>query len=389
MKKKWLLIASLFSIFLLNAQQELSSEAIISALTVGPGTSLNDSFGHSAFRIRDEKNNIDLVFNYGVYDFQTPNFYIKFARGKLNYLMGLNYFDDFFMSYMAQNRTVKEQVLNLSQKQKQDIFDYLLNNYKPENRAYLYDFFYDNCATRIRDVLEKVMKNNLTFNKPEKLEEETFRQLIQENLNKNSWGSVGIDLALGSVIDRKATAYEHMFLPKFIFLFFENATINNSNTPLVKHTNVLYKKEEGKQSIAVLTSPLMIFSILGLLIGLITYSDYKKNKRTVWLDAMLFGITGIIGVLILLLWFATDHESTAQNYNLLWACALNILAIPQILKKVPNKWISKYLKFLVILLLLLTLHWIIGIQVFAITLIPLLLALIVRYIFLIYLFKKT
>ena len=372
-----------------NAQEQLSPKAEVSVLTIGQGTSLNDAFGHNAFRIKDKINHIDVVFNYGVYDFETPNFYTKFAQGKLNYLIGLNYYEDFFGSYVAQNRTIKEQVLNISLDQKQALLNFLVNNAKPENRAYLYDFFYDNCATKIRDVLKLSIKDNISFNAPKDFEEHTFRKLIYANVNKNSWGSFGIDIALGSVIDKKATAYEHMFLPKYIFEFFKNASFSNTDEKLVKQTNVLFEKTEKPAIKNFATSPLMIFGIIGLFILYITYKDHKKKEQSVWLDAVLFGITGVIGVLILLLWFATDHQATHQNYNLLWACALNLLVINQLYKKKASAWFIKYLKFLVILICLLTLHWFMGVQVFAIGLIPLLIALMVRYLYLITYYKEA
>jgi len=389
MNKLWLLLLCIFTVVKVTSQNILSQEAKVSVLTIGPGTSLNDSFGHSAFRIKDDSNQLDLVFNYGVYDFETPNFYLKFAQGKLNYLLGVNFYHDFLASYMAQNRTIEEQVLNLTPFQKQEFFDYLLTNYEPENRAYLYDFFYDNCATRIRDVAKDILKDDLIFNTPQSISDRTFRQLIQENLNKNSWGSLGIDIALGAVIDKKAKPEEFMFLPEFIFDFFNEATINNSQKPLVKETNVVYQKVEKSVSSNFLLSPLMVFLIIALLIVFITYSDFKKGKRTVWLDGFIFGITGFIGICLLLLWFATDHSATANNYNVLWAFPLNLMVLHQVLKKTPKNWFKKYLKFLLIMLCLLTLHWSIGVQVFAITLLPVLIALAIRYIYLISYFNQS
>ncbi|AXP79249.1 hypothetical protein CJ739_149 [Mariniflexile rhizosphaerae] len=384
MQKKLLFLCLFLFVEVITAQQDiLSEQAEISVLTIGPGALLNDSFGHNAFRVKDPVKGIDLAFNYGVYDFETPNFYLKFAQGKLNYLIGLNYYEDFFEAYISQNRSIKEQVLNLSQIEKQKLFDYLLNNIKPENRRYLYDFFYDNCATKIKDVTNIALNNSIQFNDPRDFKPQTFRELIHSNLNRNSWGCFGIDLALGSVIDKKATPEEHMFLPKYIYRFFEVATIKNSNKPLIKKSNVLYEKIDAPVPSQFLTSPLFIFGILGGFILFITYTDFKKQKQSVWLDITLFSLTGIIGILILLLWFATDHKGTHQNYNLLWACALNILVIGQLLKQKTSTWFIKYLKFLVILLCLLTLHWIIGVQVFAIGLIPFLIALFIRYLFLI------
>ncbi|HMR15732.1 MAG TPA: DUF4105 domain-containing protein [Mariniflexile sp.] len=388
MKKTVLFLFLLLASKLTYAQQNiLSEQAEMSVLTIGPGTSLNDSFGHSAFRIKDPVKGIDVVFNYGVYDFNTPHFYTKFAQGKLNYLMGLNYYEDFFEAYTSQNRSIKEQVLNLSQTEKQKLFNYLLNNYKPENRAYLYDFFYDNCATKMRDVLQNVLNNAIVFNKPQDFQPKTFRTLIQENLYKNSWGSLGIDVALGSVIDKKTSAGEEMFLPENIHKFFEIARIKNTNKPLVKENKVLYKAVPMPKPTNFFTSPLVVFGIIGLFILYITYTDFKKHTRSRWLDVTLFSITGLVGILILLLWFATDHKGTHQNYNLLWAFVLNIFVMGQVVRVNPSAWFVRYLKFLVILLCLLTFHWIVGVQVFAIGLIPLLIALLVRYVFLIGFYK--
>jgi len=384
-----ILLLFIFSSFC-NAQgQQLSSEAEISVLTIGPGKSLNDSFGHNAFRVLDKINQIDIVINYGVYDFDTPNFYTKFAQGKLNYKLGLNYYTDFFENYIAQNRTIKEQILNLTQNEKQQLFNFLLNNAKPENKYYLYDFFYDNCATRIKDVINNALNTNLIFNVPNEFTPKTFRQLIHSNLNQNSWGSLGIDVALGSVIDKTATAEEHMFLPKFIYTFFETATFSKSEKSLVKESRVLYKKVDKPISSSILTSPLIVFGIIGLIILIITYRDFKNDKQSKWLDIIIFTITGLIGVFVLLLWFATDHGATANNYNLLWAFPINLIAIIRLNKKTTKKWFVKYLKFLIILLCLMTLHWVIGIQVFAIGLIPLLFALLVRYIFLVNYFSQN
>ena len=368
--------------------QQLSSEAKVSVLTIGPGSSLNDAFGHSAFHIQDPSQNIDLVFNYGVYDFDTPNFYTKFAQGKLNYLIGVNYFDDFILSYKRQNRTVQTQELNLNSEQKQALFDYLLTNYKPENREYLYDFFYNNCATKIRDVLGTALDTKIVYNAPVNLESKTFRTLIQDNLETNSWGSLGIDIALGSVIDQTATPEEYMFLPEYIHTFFGEATFSNTGKKLVSEDDVLYQKQnETNTSTSLITSPFVVLSLLGILIIIITYFDYKKKKRTKLLDTSILIITGIIGVCLLLLWFATDHTATAQNYNLLWAFPLNLVLAWQLLKKQPKAWVIKFLKFLIIMLALIAFHWIVGIQVFAPALIPLFLALAIRYIYLVLYFK--
>ncbi|MCK7589879.1 DUF4105 domain-containing protein [Subsaxibacter sp. CAU 1640] len=388
MKLKLFLLLQLFSLTVFAQSHELSPNAEISVLTFGPGKNLNDAFGHSAFRVKDQSVGMDVVYGYGEYDFDTPNFYLKFAQGKLNYQMSKHDFVDIYRYYSYFNRTIEEQVLNLSAAEKQSFYNYLVENYQPENRKYLYDFFYDNCATRIRDVAEASIDGEIKFTPSKDFKAKTFRELIHDQVGLNTWGSFGIDIALGSVIDKQATPYEHMFLPKYIHQFFGNATLE-SDKKLVKDSKVIFKSAEKPNSSNFLWSPLMIMGIVSIIILFITYKDHQKQKRSKWVDLLLFGITGLIGIAILLLWFATDHTGTAQNYNVLWAFPLNLFIIGQLLSKRVRNWFRNYLKFLIIMLVLLCFHWIMNIQVYAVGLIPFLIALLIRYVFLLKHFKDT
>lgn len=386
MTKKYLLLFLLLISVSVKAQfVPLSETSEISIITIGPGAELYDKFGHSAFRIQDPATGQDVVFNYGVYDFDTPNFYTKFAQGKLLYQLGVSYYQPFFQSYVAQNRWVKEQTLNLNYTEKQAISDFLWNNAQPENKKYKYDFFFDNCATKIRDVVQIVLGDKLEYSEDYIKEELTFRQLIQQNLQANSWGSLGIDIALGAVIDKKAKPIEYQFLPEYVYEGAANAVIHRNGTSesLVKQTNVLFENTPTPPDTNFLMSPLFVLGILGLLIVFITYKDYKKNTRSRYLDLFIFLFTGLIGMLLLLLWFATDHTATAYNYNLLWAFPISILLIFAISKRQASKRLKRYSVLLLLLLVLLTIHWITGVQVFAIGLLPLLVALAVRYVYLV------
>lgn len=374
-----------------NAQfGSLSPASEISIITIGPGAELYDKFGHSAFRIKDSLSGIDVAFNYGVYDFETPNFYTKFAQGKLLYELKASYFQPFFESYVNQNRWVKEQVLNLTQTEKQAVSDFLWHNALPENKKYKYDFFFDNCATKIRDVVQEVLGENLEYNNDYILESLTFRQLIQQNLIANTWGSLGIDVALGAVIDQKAKPIEYQFLPKYVFEAADNAVIHRSgkNEALVKTTKELFKNNPAPTTNIYLLSPLFVFWILSLMIIFITFKDFRNKSRNKILDVVIFCVTGLLGVFLLLLWFATDHTATANNYNLLWAFPISIVFVIAITKNNISPALKRFVFFLLLLLALLTVHWISGVQVFAITLLPLLIALAIRYAYLIYFFKR-
>ncbi|TYB80150.1 DUF4105 domain-containing protein [Bizionia gelidisalsuginis] len=387
MKKLILISALIISVFSTAQNNPLIESAQFSVLTIGPGTSLNDAFGHSGFRVKTSFS--DDVYNYGMFNFNAPNFYLNFAKGQLDYYMGANTFKNFKEVYVWQNRTIKEQVLNLTPAQKNELYTFLIHNLKPENKYYAYDFFFDNCATRIRDVSEKAWHSDLQYTTPQTYKAETFRTLIQNNLKWNSWGSFGIDVALGSVIDTKATPREYMFLPEYVYQFFEETTFKSTGEPLVKESHTIYKKRDQESRSSFFTSPLLVFSILSLIILFITYTDYKKKTRSTVLDLILFTITGLIGVLLCFLWFATDHSATAANYNVLWAFPLSLFCTLQLLKKTPKKWFIGYLKLLVVMLCLLTLHWSIGVQRFAPVLIPLLVALAIRYIYLIWFYAAV
>ena len=371
-----------------NAQLQLTEASEISVLSIGPGYLLNDSFGHSAIRVKDPLYNFDVVYDYGRYDFEAEGFYLNFAQGKLNYMIGRTEFEDFLSFYEYQNRRVQEQQLNLSTKQKTAFYYFLTENIKPKNQSYPYDFFYNNCATKITDAIESILEDQITYLPPSTFEQDTFRNLIRSDLNQNSWGSLGIDVALGSKIDQLASVKEHLFLPKNLYLLLENAQIGSTDLKIVKKSKILTSSSFVK-TFEGFGSPLAILSLIAFAILFVTFRDHKKNKRSKWLDVSLFAFTGLIGLALLLLWFATDHTATSDNYNLLWAFATNLLFIPSILKtRLTNRGI-KYIVFLVILLALMLLHWITGVQSFAIGLIPLLIAICVRYLFLIRHFNKA
>lgn len=385
-----------FSLFLiliccfiqLNAQQKLSQKASISVVTCGPGTELYSAFGHSAFRVFDSTLRIDKIYNYGTFDFNAPNFYYNFAKGNLIYFLATSDFNRFLRMYQYENRWVKTQVLNLSNEQVQAMYLFLEENSKPENRNYQYDFFYDNCSTKIEAVVKTVLKENVQFTNNHITTVKTHRDLIEDYTKEFKWAKFGIDLALGSVIDDKATKNDYKFLPDYIFKSFEQATIKNEgiSKPLVKKEYSILKEKPAAKTFEVLT-PLNILLLISLLLIYSTYKNYKHNKRSKFIDFILFLITGIIGIIVLLLWFATTHTATYQNYNFLWAFAPNLIVAFYLLKAKLPKWIYYYSILLVIVLVVMVFIWIFKIQVFNIALLPFIIALGIRYSYLIKSYK--
>ena len=366
-------------------QIKLSLDSEVSILTISPGNSLNDAFGHNGIRIKDLQNRIDLVFDYGRYDFNKKGFYLNFVIGKLNYEIGLLDYISFVENYKLEKRSIYEQNIILNETQKQKLFKKLVLKFNSNEKTYQYDFFYNNCATKIRDDLKEISDNDILFSN-NNVKNLTFRNLIRSHIKTNSWSGVGIDLVLGSVVDKSATLEEHMFLPKHLKEILSESKLKSTSEKLVYKT-INNENGEIKKKSYFLFSPISIVSFLSLIILLVTFKDLKNSSRNKLLDLLIFLVTGFLGILIIFLWFGTNHRATAFNYNFLWAFCLNILMIKNLTKSNPNKKFISYIKFLIILILLMIIHWITGVQSFNYTLSPLVIALLFRYIYLVFYFK--
>ena len=361
----------------------------VSLLTADPGTELYSSFGHSAIRMREiGPEGRDLVFNFGTFDFDTPNFYGKFATGKLNYMLSVATYDRFIIEYDYYKRGLREQVLDLNQEQKDFLLQHLDAQYDPSRRFYKYDFFYNNCATKIRDAFDIAIGDQLVWS-DSIAEEKTFRNLIDEFVLPLPWADFGIDLALGAVIDRPATELEKQFLPIYMEQAFANATIveNGVSRPLVKQSRVLleYPKEAAQQS---LLNPTVVFWLLAVVFAVLTLYGFKKGKLMKGLDVAFFGVLGILGVVVTFLWFFTDHSATLWNWNILWAFPGHLVLVWGLVARPNANWISSYLLFVMGATVLTLLFWMFGMQSFSPALIPILLLLLLRANFLFYNRKK-
>jgi len=382
--KHRLLTFLLFISFGLQAQYPtLSDQAEVSLITIGPGKYLYDCFGHNAFRVIDPSINMDRAYNYGSYDSFEDGFYVDFTLGTADYKLGVADFDRFILSYQRQNRWVKEQVMDLTQEEKQAIFEYLENNARPENAYYRYDQFFDNCATKLRDVPLEVLGDKLQFKADHLDRFFTMREMVDQNSFNHPWIDLGIDIALGNIIDRTATLEEHMYLPDYVFSGYANASIerNGQEIPIIKQTNDLVITDFWERPVDKL-QPWMVFAAIAIVVIFFTYKDYKLGKRTRSIDFGLFLFTGLIGALILFLWFGTHHTTTVNNLNVLWAFAPNVVVAFYMLKKSPPKWTRVYARFLVILMVLMTLVWVTKFQVFNVALLPMMLMFTFRYVFL-------
>lgn len=383
MKKLLILFISILSFTAQSQSLPLSNQAEVSLITCGPGTELFSAFGHTAFRVRDPEVGFDRVYNYGTFDFNDPNFYTNFTKGDLRYFLSAYDFGRFLRTYHNEKRWVTGQVLDLNQADIQKIFDYLENNAKRENREYFYDYFFNNCSTKPYDVIVENFGNQLIEPTLFNTEVISHRQLFQPYIKELSWGDFGIDLCLGSPIDRKVTPKEYLFLPENVLTYFDEMKIieDGQEKPIVKRTEHILLEQEVNYKDTFFT-PFITFSILAILVIIFTIKNIKQQKRSRFLDFTIFFSTGLIGVFLLLLWLVTNHISAENNYNTLWAFGPNLIVSFFLLKKQLPKWISKYSLVCLIVLAIALIVWIFQIQVFSIAILPLILLLGVRYFYL-------
>lgn len=374
-------ISLLLGVQALAQAPQLSEKSQISLLTCAAGDELYYAFGHSSFRVQDSVLGIDVVYNYGTFDFNRPNFYLNFVKGKLIYSLSRRSFDDFLFEYEMEKRWVKEQILDLTLEQRNQLLAFFENNYLPQNRDYLYDPLLNNCSSITGDILKDQFGDAVVFDGSYLDQQYTFRQLVRQFMDVNSWSMFGIDLAFGSVVDRKATVQEHMFLPYYAMEQIRHTSLNGK--PLLKRERSVLDYDEHIQQNFFPLSPLFWFSLLLGFTALITYFDHQHKTRSRWLDFTLFLLTGLVGTFLLVLWLATDHTSTPKNFNVLWAFPLNaIVAFVFIFQDKLPQWLPKYLWTALGLIGLMLLLWIIKVQIFSPVLIPLLLTLAIRYVYL-------
>jgi hypothetical protein len=363
---------------LLPALTSFSQEgcrARISLLTCAPGDELYSTFGHTAVRVQDSTSGTDLVYNYGTFEFG-PDFYMQFVRGKLLYFLSVENFPEFIGQYQEESRSVLEQVLQLSCAEKQKLMTSLQTNALPHNRYYRYDFLFDNCTTRARDIIAANTqvpvhyRNILPASKP------TFRDLIHSYLDAGHeyWSKLGIDLLLGAKIDKKVTNQQAMFLPDYLLKGMDSAFMNQR--PLVSEKSTLLQMPTPPKSNS-LFQPAVIFSILLLVIaGLTVFGGSRVRGFLSFFDFLLFFTAGLAGVIMLFMWFGTDHAECGNNYNLLWALPTHLVA-SFFLFRCPE-WIRRYFSFVFWLTLLLLVSWIVLPQQLNLSLFPIVVLILFR-----------
>ena len=329
--KKYLLLLFLHLLLVpAKAQIKLSDEAQISILTAAPSDeAVFTLYGHTAVRVKDSLHKIDLVFNYGIFDFSKPNFIYRFTKGETDYKLAAYNFQHYIIEYQMRGSEVTEQVLNFTPDEINKVWNALYINVQPENSVYRYNFFFDNCATRPVAIVEEQVDGKIKYNDPP--EPQTFRDLINYCTRNNSWLTFGCDLALGSPTDRVATPHEMMFLPVYLKEEFGKATIVNpdgTERKLVKSTTRLAEElTDDDQGEKEWFTPMLCSMIIFLLVSLITYMEWKKKTYFRLVDCILFLLAGVAGTVLFFLCFISTHPCIWPNWSIVWLQPFDLVAV--------------------------------------------------------------
>lgn len=316
-KKTGLLLILSFVFFLPSAKgAALSPKATVSLLTCTAGEELYSKFGHTAIRITDPEQQMDVVFNYGIFDSSIDHFYYRFAKGETDYQLGISSYSSFIWSYHMEGRAVFEQVLNLDSVAKATIYNALLVNYLPENRMYRYNFIFDNCATRPYYMIKENADGAL-LNLPFQEREDTYRQIIAHYTHPDSWSFCGIDLIFGTDADRVMTFEQRMFLPEELMDFLATAQIvkgDSVKTAVVSQQIGAFVPPHA----SLLTSPRAVVLVLVFLFALLSLYQTQKKRYTFWADTLFYLLLGVLGTIATYLAAFSEHPMVHNNYNLLF-----------------------------------------------------------------------
>ena len=294
------------------AAQTLSEGASISLLTCAPGEELYARYGHTAIRVLDEQNDIDIVFNYGIFDFNTEHFYWKFVRGETWYELGATPMWWFMREYEETRRPVYEQVLNLTPEQCQAIWKALVVNYQPENSKYLYNFVFDNCATRPYQLIISVLGDSIVSDY-DGYTCQTYRDFISHYTGQHTWANAGINLLFGPKADRPMTNGQRLFLPEELMYYIQYAH-SLDGIRLIKHSDIGPFKVIHTPWYATWELGLVLYFLAVLAMSII---DRIRGKWSWWVE-LAAGIPYLVLLLIVtFLTFFSCHPLVGFGWRLL------------------------------------------------------------------------
>lgn len=305
----------------------------LSLLTCAPGEEIYSLFGHTAIRYENPSQGIDVVFNYGLFSFSESNFILHFSLGETNSQLGVTDFTRFAREYAFFGRSVWEQPLNLTHEEKTELIRLLQENYRPENRIYHYNVFYDNCATRPRDKIEECIVGKVIYPAEPQDGSRSYRDIVHQYCKGHPWARFGIDLCIGSEADRPITQRQMMFAPFYLMDAFADAQIVDGSTrrPLVESGKLLINATPPPAQSYWLPTPLQCALLLFILTAGVTIYSIRRRTGLWGIDLFLFGTAGIAGCILAFLALFSQHPTVDSNFLLIVFHPGHILFLPYII----------------------------------------------------------
>lgn len=346
MKKSTLFLWMLLAWLGITARAQDSAKC--SLLTCSAGEEIYSLFGHTALRYEDPARGIDVVFNYGMFSFRVPHFALRFALGETDYQLGVTEFSRFAAEYQWDERDVWQQTLNLTSREKQRLWEALTENYRPENRTYRYNFFYDNCATRPRDRIEACVDGRVEYAAAQDTTATvcTWRDLLHRYTEGHPWARFGIDLCIGSRADKPASYREQMFVPFYLQQYLRGACIvteQGDRRPLVGEEVKVVDAAHTAQEESLLPSPMQAALLLWAGVTVLSIYGVRRRKSLWALDGLLFGTAGVAGCILAFLAACSQHPAVSPNWLLLVLHPLHLFCLPCVLIRVKKKRLSRYM----------------------------------------------
>ena len=379
------LIFLFFSLSVVTMQAQEPKRVIpdsirISLLTCASGEEIYSLFGHTAIRYENYTRGIDAVFNYGIFNFNAPNFILRFALGETDYQLGVTDYERFAAEYYYLERDVWQQELNLTVQEKEKLVMLLEENYRPENRVYRYNFFYDNCATRPRDKIEESIAGKVIYPVEPQDGSRTFREIVHQYCKGHPWARFGIDLCIGSEADRPITQRQMMFAPFYLMDAFAGAQITGDSIqrPLVTDSEQIVDATPEEDESFWIPTPLQSALLLFILTAAATIYGIRRRTGLWGVDLILFGTAGIAGCILAFLALFSEHPAVSSNFLLFVFHPGQLLFLPYIIYCVRKGKKCWYLTLnLIILTLFIVLFPVIP-QRFDFAVVPLALCLLIR-----------
>ena len=317
----------------------LANDSIeVSLLTCSPHEEIYSLYGHTALRWHDLSKGEDIAFNWGVFDFKKPYFIGRFVFGLTDYELGAYPYPFFKQEYQHYGSSITEQVLNLTSEEKMALKQALVENLRPENKVYRYNYFYDNCSSRPRDLIERCIAGKVEY-APREDYQPTYREMVHSCVRNHPWAAFGNDMLLGLKADLKTDLRQQEFLPSNLMYDFDRATIyaGGEYRPLVKERRIALPA--GVQVIEEdfpLTPMQCAWILLAVSVGIVLI-EWKRKERFKYWDALLMLAQGLAGCVLFVMIFS-QHPTTSLNLQLLLLNPLPLFFIPSVIKGRGKRW---------------------------------------------------